>query len=91
MCSSHAARVDVQVIVRLIAVSFVGMVAFSGFEATFALLTLVLLVTLGNLLLGFGTAVYFGHGPKWFMAAVLNFGKERLFAKRAQKSPQSPH
>ena len=33
------ARVDVQVIVRLIAVSFVGMVAFSGFEATFALLT----------------------------------------------------
>lgn len=32
-------RVDVQVIVRLITVSFVGMVAFSGFEATFALLT----------------------------------------------------
>ncbi|MGZ4709515.1 MAG: MFS transporter [Acidimicrobiales bacterium] len=33
------ARVDVAVIVRLITVSFVGMVAFSGFEATFALLT----------------------------------------------------
>ena len=33
------ARVDVQVIIRLITVSFVGMVAFSGFEATFALLT----------------------------------------------------
>jgi DHA1 family tetracycline resistance protein-like MFS transporter len=32
-------RTDVQVIVRLIAVSFVGMIAFSGFEATFALLT----------------------------------------------------
>ncbi len=32
-------RVDVPVIIRLITVSFVGMVAFSGFEATFALLT----------------------------------------------------
>ena len=58
---------------------------------TFALLTLILLVTLGNLLLGFGTAVYFGHGPNWLTAAVLNIGKSRLFAKRAQKSPQSPH
>ncbi len=36
---SGASRVDVRVIVRLITVSFVGMVAFSGFEATFALLT----------------------------------------------------
>ena len=59
--------------------------------AMLALLTLVLLVTLGNLLLGFGTAVYFGHGPKWLMAAILNYGKARLFARRAQKSPQSPH
>ena len=59
--------------------------------ATLALLTLVLLVTLVNLLLGFGTAVYFGHGPKWLMAAILSYGKTRLFAKRAQKSPQSPH
>lgn len=59
--------------------------------ATIAILTLVLLVTLGNMLLGFGTAVYFGHGPKWVMAAIANSGKARLFAKRAQKSPQSPH
>ncbi len=56
--------------------------------ATFALL---LFVTLGNLLLGFGTAVYFGHGPKWFSAEFLNIVKSKLSFKRAQKSPQSPH
>jgi len=37
--ASTSPKVDVAVIVRLIMVSFVGMVAFSGFEATFALLT----------------------------------------------------
>ena len=59
--------------------------------ATLALFILVLLVTLGNMLLGFGTALYFGHGPKWLTAAIMNSSKSRLFAKRAQKSPQSPH
>ncbi|MBC7851979.1 MAG: hypothetical protein IAF94_00940 [Pirellulaceae bacterium] len=59
--------------------------------ATFALLTLILLATSGNLLLGFGTAVYFGHGPKQLMATIASYGKGGLFAKRAQKSPQSPH
>jgi hypothetical protein len=58
---------------------------------TFALLSLVLLSTVGNLLMGFGTALYFGHGPKWLTAAIVNSSKSRLFAKRAQKSPQSPH
>ena len=37
--AGDGSRVDVRVIVRLITVSFVGMIAFSGFEATFALLT----------------------------------------------------
>ena len=32
-------RIDKQALVRLLVVSFVGMVAFSGFESTFALLT----------------------------------------------------
>ncbi len=59
--------------------------------ATLALLMLILLVTLGNLLLGFGTAVYLGHGPKGLTAALASLGKGRLFARRAQKSPQSPH
>ncbi len=58
---------------------------------TVALLTLVLLATLGNLLLGFGTAVYFGHGPKGLSATIARYRKWELFTKRAQKSPQSPH
>jgi predicted MFS family arabinose efflux permease len=37
--ASNAGRVDRSGIVRLITVSFVGMIAFSGFEATFSLLT----------------------------------------------------
>ncbi len=58
--------------------------------ATLALLTLVLLVTLGNLLLGFGTAIYFGHGPKGLLEKLRGIIKGRL-ARPAQKSPQSPH
>jgi hypothetical protein len=58
--------------------------------ATLALLTLVLLVTLGNLLLGFGTAIYFGHGPKGLPEKLREIIKGRL-ARPAQKSPQSPH
>lgn len=59
--------------------------------ATFAFFTLILLVTLGNLLLGFGTAVYLGHGPKGLKAKILNAGLARVSAKPPQKSPQSPH
>ena len=59
--------------------------------ATFAFLTLILLVTLGNMLLGFGTAVYFGHGPKGLSTAISGVFKRGHAAKPAQKSPQSPH
>ena len=59
--------------------------------ATLAYAALILLVTLGNLLLGFATAVHFGHGPKWKMAEVVSRGRAWLQAKRAQKSPQPPH
>ena len=60
---------------------------------TMGFMVLILLVTLGNLLLGFGAAVYFGHGPKWVLeylaADRLKMGLGLL--KRSQKSPQSPH
>lgn len=59
--------------------------------ATFAFLTLILLVTLGNLLLGFGTALYFGHGPKGVPETIRGFFKRGQAATPAQKSPQSPH
>jgi hypothetical protein len=58
---------------------------------TFALLLLILLATAGNLLLGFWTAIYFGHGPKGLPRKIREALKGGLFVKPAQKSPQSPH
>ena len=60
---------------------------------TLGFMFLILLVTLGNLLLGFGAALYFGHGPKWLLEYL---AADRLkiglgMARRSQKSPQSPH
>ena len=59
--------------------------------ATLAYAALILLFTLGNLLLGFGAAVYLGHGPKWKLADLISRARAWLPAKPAQKSPQSPH
>lgn len=57
-----------------------------------AFMLLILVATLGNMLLGFGTALVFGHGPKWMTdyLATDQF-RVRLRPKRSQKSPQSPH
>ena len=59
---------------------------------TLGFMILILLVTLGNLLLGFGAALYFGQGPKWVIeyltADRLKMGLGLL--KRSQKSPQPP-
>jgi hypothetical protein len=59
--------------------------------ATLVYIALILLVTLGNLLMGFAAAVYFGHGPKWKIAELISRGRAWFQSRRAQKSPQSPH
>jgi hypothetical protein len=47
----------------------------------------ILLVTIGNLALGFGLAVHFGFGPD--MTGLTNLGKT-LLARRSRSSAVSP-
>jgi hypothetical protein len=58
---------------------------------TLAILTLVLFIGAGNLALGFGLAVYLGHGPSQGWQALFHWPRKTTAAASGSKSASGHH
>lgn len=54
-------------------------------------LTLILTVTLGNLILGFCIATILGHGPKWASAGFARIGGLPALLKKKHATAAATH